>query len=813
MAQFATKKAENESQKSLPTWENSSAEFIPYRSLIDDTTIKFKHREYLKVIKVKGVAHEAADPEDIIVWKERLNNAFKAMDRANIAIWTHTVRRKKEAFPNGEFTEGFDNNLNEKYKKSFNETQLLVNELYISLVYRPDFSALRKKAPHRDKVKSDLEKFSMIETEILGKLELYEPRVLTTYFNKGLFFSETVEFLDFLVNGEWTPRISPRKPINETLLRSRPFWGAEAFELRGVVSTKFGASLGILEYPEQTEAGCINALLSAPFTFILSQSFTYMSKPVATEALLRQQRVMEQAGDLAISQVNDIDEALDDLTAGRIAFGHHHLSLTLLADSPAALKENVADAQAELADYGITVAREDVGLAAAYWAQLPGNFEYRPRPCTISTKNFLGFAPFHNYPTGYIKGNQWGNAVTMFRTTSGAPYYFNFHQPLDKQKNHKKRFKKETGEVENLSGQKVVGNTLIIGPAGSGKTVLQGFLMSQSKKFNPTQVIFDKDRGLEIYVRASKGVYLPLETGKATGFNPFQLEPTESNIVFLTKLVKKLAGDEKLTASEEAEIDHAVRDIMLHVNKEHRQLCRCLEYLSVPQSGNENHSVRLQKWCLDNPLSWVFDNEMDELSLTDSTMFGFDVTSFIDNDEVRTPVIMYLFHRIEELIDGRRLLIFLDEFWKLLQDKYFEKYAEDKQKVIRKQGGLMVYGTQSASDILKSKIAPSLVEQCATQIFMPNERAAHSDYVDGFQLTEREFELIHRELTPESRRFLIKKGRDSVVAELNLKGFDDELAVISGTTETVNLLAEIRNEIGDDPINWLPVFHERRAQK
>ena len=48
-----------------------------------------------------------------------------------------------------------------------------------------------------------------------------------------------------------------------------------------------------------------------------------------------------------------------------------------------------------------------------------------------------------------------------------------------------------------------------------------------------TQVIFDKDRGLEILVRALGGEYLPLKNGVPTGFNPLQLEPTPGHLEFL----------------------------------------------------------------------------------------------------------------------------------------------------------------------------------------------------------------------------------------------------------------------------------------
>jgi type IV secretion system protein VirB4 len=173
---------------------------------------------------------------------------------------------------------------------------------------------------------------------------------------------------------------------------------------------------------------------------------------------------------------------------------------------------------------------------------------------------------------------------------------------------------------------------------------------------------------------------------------------------------------------------------------------------------------------------------------------------------------MYLFHRVERLIDGRRLIIDIDEFWKALGDEAFRDLANNKLKTIRKQNGVMVFGTQSPRDALASPIAHTIVEQCPTQIFLPNARGTRSDYVDGFHLTDTEFRLIKEELAPESRRFLVKQGHNSVVAELDLGGFDDALAVLSGRTETVELLDRIRGEVGDDPAQWLPVFHAERRK-
>ena len=426
---------------------------------------------------------------------------------------------------------------------------------------------------------------------------------------------------------------------------------------------------------------------------------------------------------------------------------------------------------------------------------------------------------------GHIEGNQWGGAVTLFKNSSGSPYYFNFHearsntlnqstnQQLIAQQNaqHRVQQNKEDNNSDNVLKDEhhALGNTLIIGASGAGKTVLQGFLISQSKKFKPTQILFDKDRGLEVYVRACRGLYLPLQMGKPTGLNPFHIDDTPDNRLFLTSLLSKLIGSE-LTHSQQQELADAVSGVMA-LAKPQRRLSRCLEFLD-PVDDNGCY-VRLQKWCDGGELAWVLDNNIDELDITNQKLLAFDVSEFLDNPEVRTPIVMYLFHRIEKLIDGRRLQIIMDEFWKLLLDEYFEDLANNKQKVIRKQNGIMVYATQSAKDVLNSPIAHTLIEQCVTFIFMPNPKARREDYVDGFNLTEREFELIKTKMLPNSRKFLIKQGHESSVNSLDLEGLDEELAVISGTTDKVNLMHQLVAEVGSEPQDWLPLYFKALADK
>src|SRR2546429_7197195 len=72
----------------------------------------------------------------------------------------------------------------------------------------------------------------------------------------------------------------------------------------------------------------------------------------------------------------------------------------------------------------MTVAREDLAIEAAFWAQLPGNFAMRPRKAPLTSRNFAAMAPFHNYPLGRAAGNHWGEALALLCTRARSPYYF-----------------------------------------------------------------------------------------------------------------------------------------------------------------------------------------------------------------------------------------------------------------------------------------------------------------------------------------------------------------------------------------------------
>ena len=227
----------------------------------------------------------------------------------------------------------------------------------------------------------------------------------------------------------------------------------------------------------------------------------------------------------------------------------------------------------------------------------------------------------------------------------------------------------------------------------------------------------------------------------------------------------------------------------------------------IQQDPNARPSLhaRLLKWCGNGDYGWLFDNENDLLDLTTHNLYGFDVTDFLENPEIRSPLMMYLLYRTESMIDGRRFIYMFDEFQKPLEDDYFQDLAQNKNRVIRKQNGIFVYATQEPGAILDSPIAKTLVQQCATFVFLPNPGADRKEYIEGFKLTETEFNIV-RSLGESSRRFLVKQGENSTVAELNLAGLDAELLIMSGTPDNAEIAEKIIAENGDDPSIWIPKY-------
>ncbi len=128
---------------------------------------------------------------------------------------------------------------------------------------------------------------------------------------------------------------------------------------------------------------------------------------------------------------------------------------------------------------------------------------------------------------------------------------------------------------------------------------------------------------------------------------------------------------------------------------------------------------------------------------------------------------------------------------------------------MKKRNAIALFATESIEDAGKSHITQELTKIMKTQIYLPDSRVSET-YRKVFGLSQDECNLLSS-LRRDRRQFLLKHHVDSVVGELNLGGMNFELSVLSATVDSLALLENVIQEVGDNPGRWLPLFEERIA--
>ena len=523
-----------------------------------------------------------------------------------------------------------------------------------------------------------------------------------------------------------------------------------------------------------------DGFMQLPFEFIISQSYEFTDRAQAISSMQLQQRRLIQSEDVATSQIGEIDQALDSAMSGDFAFGEHHFTILCIADSLKLLENYLSLASVELSNIGINSVRERINLEPAYWAQLPCNFDYAVRRSTINTLNLASFASFHNYPSGKRDGNHLGNAVTVFYTASCTPYFFNFHI-------------------------RDVGHTMIIGPTGAGKTLLLTFLCAQSRKFNCNLFFFDKDYGAKIFINAVGGKNLEPTIAKNSGFNTFQLPDSNNNRAFLVEFLTVLAtsNGDKLSPEYLDKINQAVNGNYNLYFKD-RKLSNIVPFLGI--GGPDSLVGKMSIWYGEGSHARLFDNPEDLTNFDSAKVFGIEMSHILDDSKSLAPTLLYLFHLINNSLDGSPTMIVLDEAWALIDNPIFAPKIKNWLKVLRKFNAFVIFATQSVEDAAKSTISDTLVQQTSSQIFLPNLKATDV-YKEVFMLSSREFNLV-KSTDPSSRFFLLKQDNNGVIARINLAGMTDFINILSGRTETLSIFNDLIEKNGSDPENWLEDFYK-----
>lgn len=813
--------------------EQGITQYIQLSHLISPTIFETQAGHIGSTLRLKGVDIKTSVDEVINDYKRTLHQAIMRLGEEFFVLVTVHRHQQTLSLPN-QSNHFLLKKISDRYHEQFKEKKFYRNDIYFTVIYKGitagktgkglkviDFFVQKNIKQARELFRqSQIKKLTQAIKELQSLLNVFQPQLLGD--DKENNHSELLSFLSLFFNAGKTLRLhfSPNYPIfskskqkdefsealkayqqypmgrlSQYLIQKQIFFG-EHIQFQGSSDhdTTFADILSIKTYGDQSASIMLDTLLQLDCECIITNSFAIEPKAEVLKRVDRHRHKMVATNDAAHSQMDELDTLKDNLASERVCMGYHHHTILLLANSLSHLEKNITQALKYFADAGMVAVRETMGKKSAFFAQVPGNQKYIPRVALITSENFVDFAPLHNDENGFYDRNHLGNALTLAETPSKASMYVNLHSKGPKNDPAK-------------------GHSSWIGGNGSGKTTALMLCATELVcRYNARLYSFDRNRGQDNFFR-SIGTYFVLspDYSDPVKLNPFQLEDNLANRAFCYQWLNQLAldeGDTSLSSDLSEHLKNCVDYAFDDLAKEHRKLSHALKILPK----DFPRLAQLRRWIQDGEYGYLFDNDTDDLSI--SNYMGFDMTHFLDKEpsHVLTALFMYLFHRIEQTLDGSLVSILLDEGWQYLKNPYWANKLEKWLPTLRKANCQIHLATQSASTILNHPLRDIIQNNLASQFIFANPMAKRKEYIEGLELTEAEYETV-RELNPQQRYFLYKQENTSTLCRFNMSHMTNELVLLSSNFKNVSLAEKIRKEVGSDPTIWVPALIQRSIQE
>jgi len=542
--------------------------------------------------------------------------------------------------------------------------------------------------------------------------------------------------------------------------------------LLGGVEPKLGDQhlrlLTILGFPNATMPGLLDALNDLGFSYRWVTRWIAQDKTQATKHLtrLRRQWFAKRKSVAAIlrevmfnresalvdpdaeNKALDADEALQELGADDVAFGHITTTIVVSDSDTRRANEKLLAVERIVNGRGFATIRETLNAVEAWLGSLPGNPYANVRQPIVHTLNLAHMMPVSAVWAG-PEANRHLHAppLMMTETRGSTPFRLDLH----------------VGDV---------GHTLVVGPTGAGKSVLLSLLALQFRRFIGAEVIvFDRGRSARAASLAMGGESVELGLEGTLSLQPLTRIDEPGEIAFALEWVTGLFANEavKITPDVKDAVWTALKSLASAPRSE-----RTLTGLAVLIQSNEL-SQALAPYTLEGAYGRLLDGAEERLALTD--VLHFEMEPLMQHKALIAPVLTYLFHRLEArfgspLPDGkgsRPTLMILDEAWTFLDDPLFAARIREWLKTLRKKNVAVAFATQSLADIERSSIAAALIESCPTRIFLPNDRAlepqARAVY-ERFGLNARQVEILST--AAPKRDYYAQTARGNRLFELGL---------------------------------------------
>jgi type IV secretion system protein VirB4 len=756
--------------------EQQFEDYLPYAFLLDDNrTVQTKNRQLIQFVRLDGINAATSSDNAIEQIKDLFASIISNADE-QFSYYVHKISREIKHDPTPIDGNIFAAELDEKWVKALKEDGYRDVTITISIISRSSllqkvggyaefFKSLRGDSDTRyDAYQADL-------TERTSRLSEFAELVASSFARQKARIleaknGELLGFLESIGCGTETKtfQLDEYAVLARSVANYRPTMRGTMLTISGgSVSNRYGRIFTIKNYPRNAFAGMFDEM-KLPLDVVITNSFTPISNDDAKERLRRTLSQRSSIGDAAATDLRQMEEGRDKVASGIETLGHHHMTVAIYAEDAQTIDRASAEIRAVAQEVGAKVITEAFAGMGHYFAQWPGNADFRSRTGLISNYAFAAMASFHRTPTGLSDGElPWKTPLAAFPTLDGGLYRFNFHP-------------KGSPDEEPPAA-----HAAMFGHMGSGKTVLISFLNALARRQKVRTYLFDYRQGMEVAVKALGGSYTTISPNCPTGLNPLYSETDLSGRAWLADwLISLLDRDDKpFTAPQRQAIADAIKDNSN--SADYLRNFRSFPSLVGHVDDDDDLKQRLSEWCEGGRYGWVFgDNDIEEFEL-DNPIMGFDMTTVLDSkqEKERTAILGYLFRQIEKkLQDKQPTLIVIDEAWSALNTKYFASKLQDWLVTLRKLNAVVLLVTQFPSQLTGSVLGEAILQAIRTQIILPNHSANEANY-QSINLNDRELSTVLHS-APGSRIALIRNETESVAVDINFSALGEHLRIIGG---------------------------------
>ncbi|GBQ63453.1 conjugal transfer ATPase TrbE [Komagataeibacter swingsii DSM 16373] len=232
----------------------------------------------------------------------------------------------------------------------------------------------------------------------------------------------------------------------------------------------------------------------------------------------------------AANKAADADAALQELGADLVGQAYVTATITVWDEDASVADDRLRQVEKTIQGRDFTCMREGVNAVEAWLGSLPGHVYANVRQPCLSTLNLAHMIPFSAVWAGPERDGHFRAPPLFFAKTEGAtPFRFALH----------------VGDV---------GHLLIVGPTGSGKSVLLAFMAMQFRRYGNAQIFaFDFGGSIRAAALAMGGDWHDLGGGLAEDMSePVALQPlrdidTAGERAWAAEWVVELLGREGVT--------------------------------------------------------------------------------------------------------------------------------------------------------------------------------------------------------------------------------------------------------------------------